>query len=402
MKQIHFVYFNAGGGHRAAALALQQSIREQGRPWQVKLLNLSDVIDPQGGFRKLLGVSLEDFYNLRLRKGWTAGLAQELKLLQGLIKLAHKPMVKALSQHWASTEPDMVVSLVPNFNRAMMQAVQQALPGVPYVTVMTDLADHPPHFWIEPRHPAYVVCGSERAHAQALAAGVAPERALLTTGMVLKPAFDRPPAHDGEARRRALGLDAHRPTGVVLFGGQGSGQMVRIAELLDGEQLIFMCGRNEALAEALRGMRRNAPHAVFGFTDDVCNTLRLGDYFIGKPGPGCLSEAVHLGLPVITFLNRSTMPQERYNAQWVQEQGLGLVASGLRQLPAAVHTLVQDLPRYWAATRRLHNRAVHEVPQILADILVTHGVLHAQPALALAQHEAQRLSATGAGVTSPG
>jgi UDP-N-acetylglucosamine:LPS N-acetylglucosamine transferase len=401
MKQIDFVYFNAGGGHRSAALALEQIIREQQRPWRVNLLNLSDVIDPQGGFRKLLGVSLEDFYNLRLRTGWTIGLAQELKLLQGLIKLMHKPMLKALAQHWAHTEPDMVVSLVPNFNRVMMHAARSALPGVPYVTVMTDLADHPPHFWIEPAQSGYVVCGTEHAHAQALRAGVAAEHALLTTGMVLKPAFCRPLAADRDDRQRRLGLDPQRPTGVVLFGGHGSQQMLRIAELLGDVQLILMCGRNEQLAQRLRKMPRAAPHAVFGFTDDVCNTLRLGDFLIGKPGPGCLSEAVHLGLPVITFLNSATMPQERYNAQWVQDSGVGLVVSSPRHLPAAVGQLVQDLPRHWAATRRLHNRAVHEVPQILADIFATHGLLQGPPALALDRQPAQRLSAIGAGAMSP-
>jgi UDP-N-acetylglucosamine:LPS N-acetylglucosamine transferase len=377
--QIDFVYFNAGGGHRATALALQQAIAEQRRGWQVNLLNLSETIDPQGGFRRSVGLSMEDFYNLRLRKGWTAGLAQELKLLQALIKMLHKPMLKSLAQHWAHTEPDMVVSLVPNFNRVMMDAVRSALPGVPYVTVMTDLADHPPTFW---RDDQYLICGSEHACNQALQAGHAPERTFLTSGMVLKPAFYSPLADDREARQRALGLDPDRPTGVVMFGGHGSQQMLRIARSLGDVQLLLMCGRNEALAESLRALRRNAPHAVVGFTDDVCNTLRLGDFFVGKPGPGALSEAVHLGLPVITFLNRSTLPQERYNAQWVRDQGLGEVVASLADVPAVAQKILADLPRYWAATRAVNNRAVFEVPQILSDILVTHEVLRAPHQLA--------------------
>ena len=37
---IDLVYFNAGGGHRAAATALETVIRTEQRPWQVRLVNL--------------------------------------------------------------------------------------------------------------------------------------------------------------------------------------------------------------------------------------------------------------------------------------------------------------------------------------------------------------------------
>jgi len=368
---VDLVYFNAGGGHRAAALALQAVIEQQKRPWTVRLVNLTEVLDPQGSFRRVMGFDPEDFYNRRLQRGWTLGLAQELKLLQGMIRLAHAPMRRILETHWARSEPDLVVSLVPNFNRVLCESVAAALPGVPYVTVLTDLADHPPHFWIEPGQNQWIVCGTARALAQARAAGYADERLALTSGMLLRPSFYAPPpAEPREARRRSLGLDPQRPTGVVMFGGQGSRQMLAIAKVLPDTQLVLLCGRNAALAQALRRLQRPAPQAVFGFSDDVPNLMRLGDFFIGKPGPGCLSEAVQLGLPVITFRNAWTMPQERYNALWVREQGVGLVLPSLRGLPGAVAQLLRELPAYRAAAARLHNRAVFELPDILAERLV--------------------------------
>lgn len=62
----------------------------------------------------------------------------------------------------------------------MYEALSIARPGVPYVTILTDFADLPPHFWIEPRQAQYLVCG----------------------------------------------------TGIVLFGGQGSKAMLGIARRL--------------------------------------------------------------------------------------------------------------------------------------------------------------------------
>jgi UDP-N-acetylglucosamine:LPS N-acetylglucosamine transferase len=396
---IDLVYFHAGGGHRAAALALEAVIAQQKYPWTVRLVNLTEVLDRRGQFRRLMGFDPEDFYNKRLQKGWTLGLAQELKLLQGLIRWAHAPMLRQLQRHWARTEPDLVVSLVPNFNRVLYESVVSTLPGTPYVTVITDLADHPPHFWIEPGQDQYLVCGTERALAQARAAGYRNEQLALTSGMVLRPSFyGLPPLAQNQRaqERQALGLDPDRPTGVVMFGGQGSQQMLAIAKTLGDVQLVLLCGRNEVLAERLRRLQRAAPHAVFGFTDDVPAALRLGDFFIGKPGPASLSEALHLGLPVITFRNAWTMPQERYNADWVREQGLGLVVRSVRELPGATQALLPQLARFQAAAAALNNRAVFELPQILAERL--HGAaaaLHSRRGLPLHAAPAPREMATG-------
>ena len=81
-KTLDLIYFNAGGGHRAAAQALAAVIAQQQQPWQVRCVNLMEVLDPQASFQRLTGMAPEDLYNKRLAKGWTLGLAQELKLLQ--------------------------------------------------------------------------------------------------------------------------------------------------------------------------------------------------------------------------------------------------------------------------------------------------------------------------------
>jgi hypothetical protein len=366
MTVIDLVYFNAGGGHRAAALALRDVIQAQQRPWQVRLVNLFEVLDPSGRFNRIAGFAPEDFYNLRLARGWTLGLKQELKLLQGMIRLGHAAMVRTLQQHWLASEPDLVVSLVPNFNRALYESVTTTLPGVPYVTVMTDMADHPPHFWIEPGQDQHLVCGTARAVAQARQAGYTERQISQTSGMVLRPSFYEPVTTDRDAALQALGLDPRRRTGLVMFGGQGSSQMLRIARDLADQQLILMCGHNALLAERLKAQAAHGGQAVVGFTPDVMRYMHLADYFIGKPGPGCLSEAVQMGLPVVTFRNASTMPQERYNTEWVTDSGVGVVLKSMRELPAAVAGLLTSLPEMQARARRLNNRALFELPEILA------------------------------------
>ncbi|MDE2275757.1 MAG: galactosyldiacylglycerol synthase [Burkholderiales bacterium] len=369
MTTIDLVWFNAGGGHRAAAQALAQVMQAQGRPWRVRKVNLTEVLDPTARFRRLTGIEPEDLYNKRLASGFTLGLAQELKLLQGLIRLGHGALVQRLARHWQATRPDLVVSLIPNFNRALHDSLALARPGVPFVTVLTDLADHPPHFWIEPGLAQHLVCGSEHAVQQALAAGCDPARVHRVSGMVLRPEFHLGPPIDRAAERLRAGLDAATPTGLVLFGGTGSGVMKRIAQALPATPLILMCGRNEALAQALRALPAAAPRVVVGYTPEVARWMRLADFFIGKPGPGSLSEAVQLGLPVIVTRNAWTMPQERYNTEWVRAQGLGVVLRSFGQVGAAVQTLTQRLPEFGARVAAVDNRAVFEVPEVLARVL---------------------------------
>ena len=370
MTTVDLIYFNAGGGHRASALALEAVLRRQAPSWQVRLVNLFEVLDPQDKFRAITGSAPEDWYNKRLARGWTLGMSQELKLLQAAIRLGHPLLVRQLQQHWLRTEPDLVVSLVPNFNRALYQSVASTLPGVPYVTLMTDLADLPPNFWLEADQPQHFICGTPRAVEQARALGHDAARIHATSGMIIRPEFYQPVMVDRAQERVRLGLDPQRPTGLVLFGGHGSKAMLGIARRLAATtQLILICGHNKALAARLRQIPQVAPRLVVEFTSDIPYYMQLADFFIGKPGPGSISEAVRQGLPVIVVDNAWTMPQERYNAEWVHKNGLGVVHGSFRTIDRAVAQLLNRFDTFQANVGRIDNQALFEIPVVLARIL---------------------------------
>jgi hypothetical protein len=378
MKTIELVFFDAGGGHRSAADALCEVVRGQERSWEIETMNLQDLLDEMDIFRKLTGIRMQDIYNLMLRRGWTLGSTQLLPLMHGVIRVYHSSQVKLLTSYWRARSPAMIVSVIPNFNRALFDAMQYALPGVPLVTILTDMADYPPHFWIE-RQPQYFICGTERAYKQALQMGHPAERVFLTSGMILHPRYYEPVMVDREPDRQALGLDPKLPTALMMFGGEGSAKMLDIARRLNadgfGMQMIAVCGRNTKLEAALRQMPRRIPMHVEGFTREVPRFMRLADFFIGKPGPGSVSEAVAMGLPVIVESNAWTLPQERYNARWVEERGVGIEVHNFRgQIADAVRRMIDPGERRGFARRvgEIHNRAVFEIPDILGKILHAH------------------------------
>jgi hypothetical protein len=373
-RRIHLVFFDAGGGHRNAATALQVQIERLGLPLDVSLVNLQEVLDPLDILRKLTGIRIQDMYNKMLRNGWTLGSPQLMRVLQAVVWTYHRPSVKVLEKYWKEHPTDMAVSLVPHFNRAMREGFEKAAPGKPFVTVLTDLADYPKHFWIE-KESQYIVCGTEHAVEQARELGHMDGTVFRTSGMILHPRFYESSPLDRAAERKKLGLNPDLPTGIVLFGGYGTSKMLDILRQINRSglqvQLILICGRNEKLAEALRREPSRIPIHVEGFTTQIPFFMALSDFFIGKPGPGSISEALSKHLPVIIDCNAWTLPQERYNAQWVREKKVGIVVGSHRQTAGAVAELLKpgELAQFRARTETMENRAIFEIPVIFEKIL---------------------------------
>lgn len=377
MRTLTIVFFDAGGGHRNAAEALKCTLEAQSQPWRVNLMNLQEQLDSLDVVRRATGIRLQDAYNLILRRGWTRPTPELLVLLRSVIRLHHSRIVRLLETYWRNHPADVVLSVIPLFNRALAESLRIAAPQTAFATLLTDLADYPPHFWME-QESEFLICGTERAEKQALQMRHPRERVFRTSGMILKPAFYAKPELNVAAEREKLGLHPSLPTAIVLFGGHGAPVMLDIATKLqaskDALQLIMICGRNGKLQRALSRLPKTKPMWVEGFTPQVAHYMAISDFFIGKPGPGSISEALQFGLPVIVERNSRTMPQERYNTEWIQEQRLGVVLNSFAHIAAGVHGLLQGTALHdLRENARMHsNRALFELPAILEEVLELH------------------------------
>jgi 1,2-diacylglycerol 3-beta-galactosyltransferase len=379
IPRIDLFYFDAGGGHRASAQALRSVVERQRRPWQVRMVNLRAVLDASDPFKRVTGCEIEHIYNWLLGHGLTFGSGVMLRATQRLIRHLRPRLVAALCRYFTREAPDLLVSMIPNFNQVLFEGLERAArksrrPVPPMATILTDMADYPPHFWIE-RQPQYLLCATATARAQALAMGHDPRRVFRTSGMIVRPEFYDAVAVEREAARRELRLRPELPTGLVLFGGHGSRQMLQIARHVARSrlavQLIFMCGHNRSLREQLASVPLPFPHHEADFTPDIPRFMALADFFVGKPGPGSLSEAMVMGLPVIVERNAWTMVQERYNTEWILRHQAGIVLRSFSEIVPAIAELAQPAQRqrYRERIGRIRNRAVFEVPDILATIL---------------------------------
>jgi len=375
MKKVHILFHDAGGGHRNAAVALQTVLAQQHRPWQVELVQFQELTDKLDVLRRLTGIRIQEQYNVILQNGWTLGAVLLLRVLQATIRLFHRPLVRLLEDFWRKNPADLLVSVIPHFNREIYESWNNVCPGRSFATIITDLADYPPHFWIEPIKDQYIIAGTQRAVEQARAIGHDDAHIFATSGMILRPDFYVPDDSDPLTLRAELGLQPDLSTAIVLFGGHGSKVMLDITERLDAAnvpvQLILVCGRNESLAANLRARKWRMPVNVIGFTKEIHKWMRAADFLIGKPGPGSIAEAMVRKLPVLIECNSWTLPQERYNAEWVLEKRVGIVLHSFKEVVSGVSQMLEPatLAEFRKNVAAQDNRAIFEIPEILAKLL---------------------------------
>jgi UDP-N-acetylglucosamine:LPS N-acetylglucosamine transferase len=171
------------------------------------------------------------------------------------------------------------------------------------------------------------------------------------------------------------------PTGMLLFGGFGTKVMYQIVERLEASevrlQLIVICGRNKRLADKFRARAWKLPLHIVGFTKAVHRLMLAADFLIGKPGPGSVAESMVRRLPVILECNAWTLPQERYNTEWVKENRVGIVLQNFSEITSGVRQLLEPgrLEEFRANAAALNNRAIFEIPEIFAKLLGEQAVV---------------------------
>jgi 1,2-diacylglycerol 3-beta-galactosyltransferase len=373
MKKVYFMIYDMGAGHRSTANALKEVIEQRKLPWEVKIVEV---------FKEVFNQSINHYiYNeLILKKKWAKLINDPflVPLFKQQIRFRHATWRNQLKKYWREHQPDLVVSLLPLVNRVLYESLQAELPNTPLVTSITDFADCPPNFWIE-RQEQFLICPSQQTVKQAQACGYSEQRIFRTSGVVIHPRFNESAnCSDVSTEKQRLGLDPNLPTGLVIFGSYGSKEMIKIAKRLEQSslnlQLIYICGRNEQLAEELRNLPSRLPKYVEGFTKQIPYYMDLCDFFIGKPGSVGISEAIARKLPVITECNnRTTLFQERASANWLAENEFGIVVENFRDINKAVAELIQpeNFPRYRANVEAYKNKAVFEVVEHLEKILAT-------------------------------
>lgn len=327
--RILFLFSDTGGGHRAAAQAIDRAIRALPGGDEIETHHvdafasswfpLREGVASYGTMLKVQPSPYPAIYHL------TNGRTR----FRVISELGMPFVRRSFRRMLAATRPDIVVSVHPLLNTFARRLIQSMRIDASLVTVITDLVTiH--HSWTTGAAANEYVVPSPEAGALCVERGIQPER-VHDLGLPIRNGFE-PRSVSAPEAKTAVGLDPDRRTLLVMGGGEGGGRLkhllaaiaptVRALDL----QLVIITGRNEHLRRHLveiagdfgRGAR------ICGFVDNVADLMRAADLLLTKAGPGAIAEAAAVGLPVVLFEYISG--QEKGNLDYVRSRGAGVVA----------------------------------------------------------------------------
>eukprot|EP01062_Namystynia_karyoxenos_P053552 TRINITY_DN4341_c0_g2_i1.p1 TRINITY_DN4341_c0_g2~~TRINITY_DN4341_c0_g2_i1.p1 ORF type:complete len:729 (+),score=229.30 TRINITY_DN4341_c0_g2_i1:117-2189(+) len=378
VRRIGVLYFDGGTAHRIAAHALRDVIEEHHdfQGCTVQLVDAyTEIFKYDDTFCRYIGGGMEAFNDALKyeRVSW-------LGFWLGMARMTHdislnEMLVRRMSAFFEDNHFDLAISTMPLYNEMMFRALRRICPEAITVVLPVDFKQNLPRYWFSPRSPTdhYIVFNDTLLQQGRKYTPQAQVHRI--GGMVLPPQFYLDPLSD-EARAAArveLGLPADQPVGLVSFGGQGSMLMLDIAKQLDAVGLdfsmIYVCGRNEEARELISALGTKHAKAVMGFTKEMPRLMSLSDFFIGKPGPTSIHEAIVAGTPAILFKSQGMRYLLGPNEVWFGDTGLGIIIDDIHGLVPATKRVIQDKGFKERIAKEYH-RGVFDCAEILVHKVV--------------------------------
>jgi len=258
-------------------------------------------------------------------------------------------LAELLYQH----RPDAVIATHPLCAQLVSRLKGEYGLDLPLITCVTDVSSHPE--WINQNTDCYMVPSREVRESLA-EKGVNPAL-VCVTGIPVREEF----REDGEEFQQHLEEGCPKPSRSgkegkreLLIMGGGLGLLPKSLEFYDALNAIpdthttILTGHNQKLLKRLQGRWENIQ--VLGYTSRVWEYMWKADLIVTKPGGITLFETIFAQVPILTW--PPSLMQERGNARWLQECGIGWVAEK-KNCAWEIQELLMDHQRLESAQRRM-------------------------------------------------
>jgi processive 1,2-diacylglycerol beta-glucosyltransferase len=330
----------AGGGHLAAASALEEAWRMRHPRDVVEQVDLVKFFSPlhrkihADGYVKLVERAPE-LWGMIFAKTDDPQVARKLNRIQRLFPSSSRSKFARFVRKF---KPDAVLCThyAPLSVLGCLKREHPDWPAPLIVSVITDFEAHA--LWMEESVDLYCVAAEETK--ARLVARLAAGEKIVATGIPIAAKFLL--NVNGLATRKLMGIRDDLPLVLVLSGGFGMGPVGKILGELDkvaGEfQTVVVCGRNEKLRRELAAQDHKHPTRVLGYASNMHELMSIADLIVTKPGGLTSSEAMALGKPLLIL---DPIPgQEAANSDFLLERGAAAKVNRVEDLPFRLEQLL--------------------------------------------------------------
>ena len=359
MKKALILTADAGFGHRAAANAIAEALKQYPEPGiQPTIVNLLD--DPQtpiwlrntqSDFDKIVR-DIPKVYEVAYDQSDKAGPTTIAHL--GLAALLYNPLNKAIKD----TQADVIISTYPLYSGAVYawylrnENLMRTKDGeqflgsgprkkhLPFINVITDL--YTVHtIWFS-YSPDRTCVATDKVRMDAIQFGCPPAH-VLCTGIPVRP--DLTEIHTDKTKLRSLyGLDPKLPL-LLAVGSKRVTSMIDYLNVVNHcgfpIQIVMAAGGDDDLYRQMKEIEWHIPVKIFNYCNTLSELMLASDMILTKAGGLITSESLAAGLPMLLC---DVLPgQEEGNARVVEEGGAGkLLRTQLDLIETLCHMLMDD------------------------------------------------------------
>jgi len=237
--------------------------------------------------------------------------------------------------------PDLIPSVHPAFNASVINIMEEYRINIPFVTLIADLVSITP-LWADPRVD-YIICPTIESKYKCLEYGV-PESKLKVIGFPVRSRFTQ---HIRNSEDQNNDYTHDRPLEcLIMSGGEGVGNMRRIAEILLENfncRVKIIAGRNAALKRRLESSLKEKygdKVEIYGFTQNVQDLMLSSDIAFTRGSPNVMMEAVSCNTPLV--ITGALPGQEEGNPEFAVKYNLGIICDDLKELKDMVSDLLDN------------------------------------------------------------
>lgn len=380
MQKIVIFTSPGGGGHIAASSALKSYLTDYYEVDSVFLLQ--DLLKSYDPIRLLTSGAqgCEGFYNFLMKhKQWWL-----INCIYYIGRLCFKPLAplirKTVIRYLKDNNIDMVISVMPLFNDSVLRASREL--DIPFLLVPTDLDVRSFVFNIKNNvHRKFKInlIFNDYSIRKNLNVRNIGDSRIVYNGFPLRPEFFE--KKDKLLLRKSFGINENVPVLMMMMGLQGADSMVDCVKsllFLPMRLHILVCiGKNSTLKNRLAEiiLPPLISVSIIEETSRISDFMAISDLIYTKTGSASFCEIIQMKLPMMIDGTSKGLVWERFNHDFAQKHGLGVVIRNYEEIPRYVEeffksdirmlTIRQNMEKFYYHNTRINIQSC--VAQMLAS-----------------------------------